>query len=302
MPERTAPPMAERVAPMVEGGVRVLRPSGFHRMHYTRWGAEGRAAPPVLCAHGLTRTGRDFDDLAQDLADQRALWCPDVLGRGRSDWLSAAEGYSYQFYLSDMAAMIARMGAEQVDWIGTSMGGVIGLLMASTRAAPLRRMVINDVGPLIEGDALRRIARYVTQEPVFTTMAQLEAHLRAVHAPFGPLSDQHWARMARHSARPCPEGKGWRLHYDPQIALALGEPERIGDVDLWTFWDMIDIPVLAIRGETSDLLSPTTLAMMAGRGPGARGLVQTLVVPGVGHAPTLVEPEVRKAIRAFLEG
>lgn len=298
----TAAALATDAVEMVEGDLRVLRPSGFYSMHYTRWGPETAATTPVLCAHGLTRTGRDFDALARALCDRGPVWCPDVLGRGKSDWLSASDGYSYQFYLGDMAAMIARTGADRVDWIGTSMGGVIGLLMASTRAAPLRRLVINDVGPLIDGAALRRIARYVAQEPVFDTLEQLEQRLREVHAPFGELSDEHWAHMAKHSSRRCPEGRGWRLHYDPQIAQALGDPDHIEDVDLWTFWDMIDIPVLAIRGGTSDLLSPTTLAMMAGRGPGARGLVQTLVVPGVGHAPTLVEPEVRAAIRAFLEG
>lgn len=290
-----------RSAPRL-GELKVLRPNGFHIMRYTHWSAAKDQRPRTLCIHGLTRNGRDFDDLAQDLSADRHVFCPDMLGRGQSDWLSSSDGYVYPLYLGDVATMIARIGASAVDFIGTSMGGVIGLLLAATRGAPLRRLVINDVGPLVSGAALRRIASYVGQNPHFNDLSGVEARLRQVHAPFGDLSDEHWARMAKHSSRPCPSGEGYRLAYDPQIAEALGDPETIQDVDLWTFWDMIDIPILVVRGAESDLLSAATVREMVGRGPGAKGLVTSLEVPGAGHAPTLADESARATVRRFLDG
>lgn len=282
--------------------VMVLRAAGFHRMSYARWGDGGGGdRPPVLCAHGLTRTGRDFDALSRDLAADRAVYCPDVLGRGRSDWLAAPEGYAYPFYMQDMSAVIARMGAPRIDWVGTSMGGIIGMLLAASANAPIRRLVLNDVGAEVPGDALQRIARYVSEDPHFDSIAAVEARLRRVHAPFGTLSDEHWAQLARVSSRPDPSGKGFRMHYDPKVGHALGDPDRIGAVDLWAVWDRLDLPVLVIRGVKSDLLLADTVAAMCRRGPGAKGLVETFDVADAGHAPTLADDATRGVIRAFLD-
>jgi pimeloyl-ACP methyl ester carboxylesterase len=275
---------------MRAGSVRALGPHGFHRTAYAEWGS----GPPVICVHGLTRNGRDFDRLAAALAASRRVVCPDVAGRGRSDWLAHAEDYGYPLYLSDMAALIARTGEAEVDWIGTSMGGLIGMMLAAQPNTPIRRLVLNDVGPLVPGAALRRLAGYVGQDPRFTSLAELEAHLRKVHAPFGPLDDADWAHLAAHGHRRLEDGS-FGLAYDPAIGRALtGAPF---DVNLWAIWDKVACPVLVLRGADSDLLLPETAQEMMRRGPRAR-LVE---FPGIGHAPALMNAEQIAAIRDWLD-
>jgi pimeloyl-ACP methyl ester carboxylesterase len=275
---------------MRAGSILALGPHGFHRVAYTDWGA----GPPVLCVHGLTRNGRDFDRLAAALARSRRVVCPDVVGRGRSDRLAQPEDYGYPLYLSDMTALIARLGVTEVDWIGTSMGGLIGMMLAAQPNTPIRRLVLNDVGPLVPAAALRRLATYVGEDPRFETLAELEAYLRKVHAPFGPLSDADWAHLAAHGHRALEDG-GFGLAYDPAIARALNG--ALFDVDLWSIWEQVRHPVLVLRGADSDLLLPETAAQMTRRGPGA-----TLIeFPGVGHAPALTAPEQIAAIREWLD-
>lgn len=273
-----------------------LRPEGFRTMAYAQWG-QGHADAVTLCVHGLTRTGRDFDALAARLVETpgRRVLCPDVLGRGRSDWLADPMGYSYPHYCADMAALIARAGAEQVDWVGTSMGGLIGLFLAATPGTPIRRLVMNDVGPLLPQAALERIKSYVGSAPTFATWAEGEAHLRRVHAPFGALSDAQWHHLATHSLRE--ENGSWRLAYDPAIALPLAAlPAE--DIDLWAVWDQVRCPVLVLRGAESDLLSRETTAEMARRHP----LCQVVELPNCGHAPALMDPAQIETIAAWLEG
>ncbi len=273
---------------------RALGPGGFHRVAYTAWGqAGGRRA--VICAHGLTRNGRDFDTLAQALADKHLVACPDVAGRGASDWLADAAEYTYPVYLADMAALIAHLGVERVDWVGTSMGGLIGMMLAAQPGSPIRSLLVNDVGPFIPKAALERLADYVGLAPTFATAKDVEAYLRDVHAPFGPLTDAEWAHLTRHSAREDEPGR-WALTYDPHI----GDVFRAGpidDVDLWPVWDAISCRTLVLRGAQSDLLPADVADAMTMRGPAAK-LVE---IPGVGHAPALMAADQLAIVRDWLD-
>lgn len=265
---------------------------GFHRLAYVSWG-EDRAQPPVLCVHGLTRNGRDFDSLAADLAwSGRRVVCPDVVGRGRSDWLANPALYGYPQYLGDAAALIARLDVTEVDWVGTSMGGLIGMMLAAQPNTPIRRLVLNDVGPFIPQAALLRIGSYVGQDPAFADLDELEAYLRWVHAPFGPLTDGQWRHLAEHSARRRQDGT-LGLAYDPGIAAAFAGP--VADVDLWMVWNQIRCPVLVVRGAESDLLTAATAERMA-----ARPNTTLLTIPGCGHAPALMTADQTAPIRDWL--
>lgn len=278
---------------MIERSVLCLGARGFHRMAYTEWGdpANPRVA---VCVHGLTRQGRDFDALAAALAGRWRVICPDVVGRGRSDWLADGAGYSNTQYAADMATLIARLGVEAVDWIGTSMGGLIGMMLAAQPGAPIRRLVVNDVGPFIPWVGLQFIAAYLSVVPQFRDVAEAENHLRTVHAPFGPLTDDQWRHLTVHSVRPDGDG-GWRLHYDPKIV----DNFRLvtGHIDLWPTWEQIRCPVLVLRGAESNLLLHATATEMTRRGP-----TTTLVeFPGVGHAPALMDPYQIETVREWLE-
>jgi pimeloyl-ACP methyl ester carboxylesterase len=268
-----------------------LGPSGFFRVAYTEW-----AGPPgagtVVCVHGLTRNGRDFDALAAALSASHRVVCPDMPGRGRSDWLAKPEAYGYPLYLSVAAQLIARLDVDAVDWVGTSMGGLIGMMLAAQPNAPIRRFVINDIGPFLPKAALERIGSYVGQDPRFESIEGLEAYLRRVHLPFGPLSDSEWRHLAQHSSRRREDG-GVGLAYDPRIGDAFkGE---LTDVELWTFWDQLRAPTLALRGEDSDLLRPETAARMAER-------ARVAEFAGVGHAPALMAEDQIETVRDFLAG
>jgi pimeloyl-ACP methyl ester carboxylesterase len=269
-----------------------LGPHGFHRIAYTEW-AGPPGAPTVLCVHGLTRNGRDFDELAGALARRFRVVCPDVAGRGKSEWLAHAGDYGYPLYLSDMAALIARLGVEEVHLVGTSMGGLIGMMLAAQPATPIRRLVVNDIGPLIAKEGLLRIATYVGADPVFADLAALEAYLREVSASFGRLSDAQWRHMAEHGARRRPDGTLGRA-YDPAIAEAFKTVK--GDVDLWPVWDAIGCPTLVLRGADSDLLRSADATAMTTRGPRAR----VVEFPGIGHAPSLMAEDQIAAVEEFL--
>lgn len=272
-----------------------LGPHGFHRLAYWEWpGPAG--APTLICVHGLTRNGRDFDSLAQSLSRSHRVVCPDIAGRGQSEWLPHPEDYAYPLYLSDMAALIARLDVEEVDWVGTSMGGIIGMFLASQSGTPIRRLVINDVGPLIAREGLARIATYVGRDPSFPDLDALEATLRRIAAAFGPLTDPQWRHLAEISARRNPDGS-LGFAYDPRIGDAFRGP-ALDDVDLWAVWDAIRCPTLVIRGAQTDLLRAEDAQAMTRRGPKAR-LVE---LPGIGHAPALMAEDQIAAIRDFLLG
>jgi pimeloyl-ACP methyl ester carboxylesterase len=278
---------------MREHVVQCMGPHGLHRMAYTEWGDPDNQKV-LICVHGLTRNGRDFDALAQAMSDKYRVICPDVVGRGRSDWLGVKSDYAFPLYVSDMITLIARLGVLHVDWVGTSMGGLIGMLLASQPHTPVRRLVLNDVGPLITATSMRRIAQYIGRGPVFPTMEDAENYIRQISASFGQLSDAQWRHLTRYSVRPV--DKGYAFVYDP----GLGDPFHLMpillNIELWSSFDRIRYPVLSIRGAESDLLLRDTWLAMGKRGPKAR-LVE---FPGIGHAPTLMAEDQIAVIRDFL--
>ena len=269
-----------------------LSAAGFHRIAYTEWG-DPAAARVVVCCHGLTRNGRDFDALAERLAARARVICPDVVGRGRSDWLADPKLYGYPQYVADMAGLIARLDVAAVDWIGTSMGGLIGMTLAAQAKSPIRSLVMNDVGPVVPKAALQRIADYVGLDNRFSSLRSLENHLRKAYAPFGTLTDAQWAHLTAHGHRIIGEGV-YGLAYDPAIAVNV----RLGvqDWDMWAIYDRITRPTLVIRGMESDLLSAATADEMARRGPKAG----RLDIPGAGHAPALMAEDQIGALESWL--
>ncbi|MGZ8995247.1 MAG: alpha/beta fold hydrolase [Rhodospirillales bacterium] len=269
---------------------------GFHRVAYSEWGAPSEARV-AICVHGLTRTGRCFDFLAEALEDRYRVACPDLPGRGKSHWFATPALYRPPAYLADLNALIARRAVAQVDWVGTSLGGILGMMLAAQPNTPIRKLVVNDVGPFIDKAALGRIATYVGQDPTFRSLDALEAYLREIHAPFGPLTDEQWRHLAVYSARRDEAADVWRLHYDP--ALAKPFREDLGeDVDMWAVWEAITCPVLVIRGAESDILLHETAEEMLTRGPE----VELVELPGIGHAPALMDPAQIAVVRDWLLG
>ncbi len=278
-------------------------------MAYWEWNQTGNPRHPhvIVCVHGLTRQGRDFDVLARRLSAHARVICPDVVGRGRSDWLADAGGYQVPVYAGDMLALLAQLHAQApigtLDWVGTSMGGLIGLVVAGQPGlplpAPVRRLVLNDVGPALEWAALRRIGSYVGQPVHFTSQQQAADALWAISSSFGPHTAAQWLELSRPMLRADGQG-GFTLHYDPAIAVpfrSLTEEDALaGEATLWQLYDQITARVLLLRGAQSDLLSPATAAAMAQRGPRA----QVVEFAGVGHAPTLVSDDQAQVVADFL--
>lgn len=270
-----------------------LGPAGFHRVHYTDWGDAANSGV-VICVHGLTQTGRDFDPLASALSDGWRVICPDVVGRGRSDWLADGSGYTYPQYMADMAALIARADVGEVDWVGTSMGGLVGMLLAALPGSPIRRLVLNDIGAFVPKQGLERIAGYVGRDERFANFEDFVAAYREQRRTFGELPESDWWELARHNHRVHENGTvGYA--YDPAIAQPFRD-SPLADVDLWTTYDAVRCPTLVIRGADSDILLASTVEEMRRRGPRAA----TFEVPGVGHAPRLRGAAEVGAIRGFL--
>lgn len=278
--------------------VQCLSPAGLHAMAYQVWG-DDRNPRVLICVHGVTRVSDDFDRLAESLSDHYRVICPDVVGRGRSGWLRDPRHYAVPQYVSDMVTLIARLDVEQVDWVGTSMGGLIGMGLAALPDTPVRKMVLNDIGPHLNFKALTRIGEYIGQEIRFTDFAQGREYIRTVSAPFGPHSEAEWDKLARDVLRQDSDGQ-WRRHYDPAIARGFDglteEGTRRGEVALWAAYDAIRAPVLLVRGAESDLLTRDTAQAMTERGPRAR-LVE---FAGVGHAPTFMHADQITPVRQFL--
>ncbi|MFN3377066.1 MAG: alpha/beta fold hydrolase [Burkholderiaceae bacterium] len=291
--------------PQPEGG------PATHRMAYWEWNATGRADHPhvVVCVHGLSRQGRDFDTLARALAPHVRVVCPDVVGRGQSDWLVDPMGYQLGTYVVDMLAMLAQLHAQApiatLDWVGTSMGGLIGMALAGQPGlglpVPVRRLVLNDVGPVIQWEALQRIGQYLGASVRFASLDQAAAALWAISTSFGPHSPDQWRALSAPMVRPVPEG-GLALHYDPAIAVPFRaltrEAAAAGEAQLWQLYDQIRAETLLLRGADSDLLAPATAQAMASRGPRAH----CIEWPSVGHAPTLVAPEQVQTVAGFVLG
>jgi pimeloyl-ACP methyl ester carboxylesterase len=300
-----------------------LGPSGFHRIAYTEWG-DASNSHVVLCVHGLARNSRDFDVLAEALARDCRVVCMDVVGRGDSEWLEAKSDYTFSTYLGDAAALIARITTPvrarffpelwsrragraegaRLDWVGTSMGGLIGMLLAAKRGAPIRRLVLNDVGPLVPWHALFRLKGYIGRSGPFPSLDEAEAYVREVCAPFGALTDAQWRHLAVHSVRQQEDGT-YALRYDPGIGRAFHGhrdpelppgPDFLRGVDLWSTWEQVSCPVLVLRGETSEVLTRETVEEMKRR----KRDVESIEFAGVGHAPALMADEQIAAVREFL--
>jgi pimeloyl-ACP methyl ester carboxylesterase len=282
-------------SPDREGFILGLSQRGFHRIAYVEWG-DPHSERVALCVHGLSRQGRDFDSLAAVLASQGwRVICPDLVGRGRSDWLPDPEEYTLPQYAMDMTALIARLGVKEVDWIGTSLGGLTGMVVAGQKDSPVRRLVINDIGPFLPWQALHHLSGAVREAPRgFASLDAATAHYRRVLAPFGHLSDDEWRHLARHGLTEAEDGT-WKVLSDPMITAAF-RPGWLFNLTLWNYWDAITCPVLALRGVESDLLLPQTVEEMTSRGPKTT-IVEIL---GCGHAPALMDDQQIDAITDWL--
>jgi pimeloyl-ACP methyl ester carboxylesterase len=285
--------MAEAVEPR-RRSVLCASPAGLHRIAYREWG-DPRNRDVLVCVHGLTRSGRDFDELARALCAQFRIVCPDIAGRGDSDRLADPKLYTWPQYVADMVTLIARLDVETVSWVGTSMGGFVGMALAAQPATPIKRLVLNDAGPVIGKAALERIATYVGQAPGFATLEDAEKYIRTVAAPFGPHSDAQWRFLTETWVRRNEDGS-WRPHYDTRIAEVYRAAMPDKDLDIWHIYDAVRCPTLLVRGEHSDVVSRQTAAEMARRGPKAK----VVELRGIGHAPTLLQPDQIALVRDFL--
>ncbi|MGC3986132.1 MAG: alpha/beta hydrolase [Pseudorhodoferax sp.] len=271
-------------------------------IHYTAWGAAD--APVVIAWHGLARTGRDMDELAMHLADRYRVVCPDTIGRGLSQWSPAPrEEYCIAFYVRLAEALLDALGIASAHWVGTSMGGAIGMACAGGLLAPgmrtrIRSLVLNDNAPQLADAAIARIRAYAGQPPAFATVTELEAFFRQAYAPYGWLGDAQWRRLTETSTRRLPDGRV-TPHYDPaMVGQFVDHPD---DYLLWDAYDAIAAPVLCLRGAQSDLVLPETVQAMRGRGPGAAGRLQVIEMPDCGHAPALNVASQLDPVRAFID-
>ncbi len=264
-------------------------------IHYTQWGAEHPAT--VIAWHGLARTGRDMDEIAAHLASRFRVICPDTIGRGLSQWSPAPEKeYCLDFYARLAVSLADQLGIRELHWLGTSMGGAIGIqLAAGALKGRIRRLILNDIGPQLGAAAVERIRSYAGKPAQFDRLSELEQYFRGIYKPYGWLSDAQWRHLAETSARRTQEGK-LTPHYDPNMVMQFTHHPK--DYDQWEAWDAIEVPTLCLRGESSDLLLPEVAEAMRSRGP--RAVVVT--IPGCGHAPALNVPEQFALVERFLNG
>ena len=280
--------------------VQCLSPAGLHYMAYREWGDPHN--PKVLvCVHGLTRVSNDFDALARSLCDSYRVICPDVVGRGRSDWLKDGRYYTVPQYMADMVTLLARANAETVDWFGTSMGGLIGMGLASLPDTPVRKLLLNDVGPVLNPEAIARIGDYLGRPVRFATFDEAMQYIVAISITFGPHSEEEWRKLAEDVLRQDKDGQ-WILHYDAGLSVPFKsvtpETAQRDAAVLQATYDAIRCETLVVRGAESDLLSREVAQGMTQRGPKAR-LVE---LPGVGHAPTFVHEDQIAIAREFFLG
>jgi len=309
--------------PMIESSFSSLGPHGFHRVAYTDWGSASNPHA-VVCVHGLSRNSRDFDYLAGALEKHCRVVCMDVIGRGRSDWLKHRNDYTFRQYQADAAALIARITEARshpmlprwaqaappadlegkVDWVGTSMGGLLGMLLAAQPNSPIRRLVLNDVGPFIPWAALIRLKGHFGAVPRFASLEEVERALRAACAQWGTLSDEQWKHLATHGAQQMEDGS-YQFACDPAVGVATAwgwNPDaKVGNrnlrgLELWSVWEEIRCPTLLLRGADSDVLEPDTVKRMLAGGPP----LKVIELPGIGHAPSLMVEDQIEAVREFL--
>lgn len=248
----------------------------------------------IVCAHGYSGNGRDFDFLARELSRDARVVCPDMAGRGRSAWLKNSLGYNFPQFLSDLRALVAELGAPGVEWVGTSMGGLLGLLLAAEPRSPIVRLVLNDVGAFVPADALAAIGRNLRAPERFESMAALEAHVRHTHREWGPMTDEQWSHLARHATRRLPDG--YALHYDPRIASYVRPPPFAPGLSFWSAWHRVRCPVLLVRGRTSEIFPAEVAQTMRLVKPHA----EFAEIADAGHAPSLMAPEQIAIVEEFL--
>ncbi|WP_310627136.1 alpha/beta hydrolase [Limnohabitans sp.] len=278
-----------------------LQCHGFN-IHYTAWG--DASLPVVVAWHGLARTGRDFDALAEQLAPHYRVICPDTIGRGLSQWSHAPkDDYSFTTYARITLDLMDALHIAQAHWIGTSMGGALGLICAAALELPalqgrIRSLVLNDIAPEISAAAVARIKAYAGQPPAFDTVPELESFFRQAYAPFGFHTDAQWTHLTETSTRRLPDGR-MTPHYDPNITQQFFR--EVPEYPMWDAYDTLHIPVMVMRGANSDLISTDTIQAMRTRGPGAKGLLQMQEIEGCGHAPALNVPQQWQLVMAFLK-
>jgi pimeloyl-ACP methyl ester carboxylesterase len=280
--------------------VQCLSAAGLHTMAYKEWGDPGNDNV-LVCVHGVTRISDDFDVMARQLCSTYRVVCPDVAGRGRSSWLRNPQHYQLTQYVSDMVVLLARIDTKKVDWFGTSMGGLIGIGLASQQESPIRKLILNDIGPTLNYSAISRIADYIGQAVRFATFAEAVHYIRAISAPFGPHSDDEWNKLAADVLRQDKDGL-WVRHYDLGLAIPFkaetAESTQRASAMLWAAYDMIPCPTLVVRGAESDLLTGEVAREMTHRGPRA-----TLIeFEGIGHAPTFMHADQIAVVKEFLHG
>ncbi len=280
--------------------VQCLSPAGLHKMAYKEWGDPANRRV-LVCVHGVTRVSDDFDNLARALCDEYRVVCPDIVGRGRSDWLRNPQHYQVPQYVSDMVTLLARVDADIVHWFGTSMGGLIGMGLASLPDNPVRKLVLNDVGPALNPAALQRIGEYIGQELRFQTFDEAVQGIKELIRPFGPHADDEWRKLAADVLRQDQEGQ-WIRHYDLRLAVPFkavtAESAQQAEKMMWIAYDAIACPTLLVRGAESDLVTPEAAQAMTTRGPKAK-LVE---LPGIGHAPTFMHADQINIVKEFLLG
>jgi pimeloyl-ACP methyl ester carboxylesterase len=288
-----------------------LSEEGFHRIAYTEWGQPNSNHPPIICLHGMTRNGRDFDELAAYLSQHgRHVFCPDLVGRGDSDWLRFPLHYTYEQYLADMNTLIARIGTDEIDWIGTSLGGIVGMVLASLPKTPIKRLILNDIGPQISTKGIMRLADYVGKEPDFTSMDAATNYYKTIFADIGNLSEQQWRSIAESSVQEIAPGKfvsktdhgvtimpakckiTWQAIMHPLKVLE----GSLFDVDLWPVWRKVSCPTLLMHGEKSDILLPATVQKMQQIHPE----MDVIEIADVGHAPSLLDVKQHEMIMQWL--
>jgi pimeloyl-ACP methyl ester carboxylesterase len=290
---------ADRLVPR-QDFVTCLSLAGLHRMAYWEWGDPDNDRV-LLCVHGLTRNGRDFDVMARHFADRYRVVCPDVAGRGASERLANPALYVVPQYLADMVTLLARVQAAELNWFGTSMGGLIGMTYAGLRGAPLSRLIVNDVGPHLEPLGLARIGQYTAQPQSFDNYDEAKAYMRRVAGSFGHHTEEQWDALTRHMVREDPGEPGrWILHYDPAIAQPFATVDPVsaaaGEAAMWRAWASVKCPALVVRGEDSDILSAETVAQMLATNWRSRAAT----IPEAGHAPSFMSASQLEVLDDFL--
>ncbi|MGI1669299.1 MAG: alpha/beta hydrolase [Neptuniibacter sp.] len=271
--------------------VRCLNPVGFHNMAYKEWGSSDNERV-LVCVHGLARNSRDFDDLALALSRDYRVICPDIVGRGESDWLPAGQEYGIPQYMNDIVTLLARLNVDKVDWVGTSMGGIIGMCLAALPNSPIKSLVLNDVGGFIPATALQRISEYLGDKR-FMNLGQVENYMRSTYLAYRNITDEQWKRLTKFGSRQLDDGR-FALHYDPAIAETTKANSK-EDIDLWGVWSVIRVPQLLIWGESSDVLQESTVWMMQNNDD-----LELYKVPGMEHAPSLMESDQIHEIQSWL--